>query len=238
MSLIGRFRQLRRWDRMRHSFRHHVPAPLPEAIQRQLNMYALAASAGVGFLVLLPSSEAKIIYTTAHLRVEANTFYPLDLNHDGVPDFVLSNRHRTTNTLYWGYLSALPIKRNGVEGISTRSGFGAYALKRGAIVGPKRPFVIQKMAEVRIEDSTFYYYGKWVNVTNRYLGLKFNIAGKTHYGWARLSTVFDSKARMTATLTGYAYETNPNKSIVAGKTSGPNLVVEPATLGRLALGRK
>jgi hypothetical protein len=92
-------------------------------------MYALAASAaGVGVLVLPPSSEAKIIYTKTHHRIGANTAYPLDLNNDGVPDFVLSDRHRTTNTLFWEYLSALPIKRNGVEGITTRSGFGAYAL--------------------------------------------------------------------------------------------------------------
>jgi len=38
-------------------------------------------------------------------------------------------------------------------------------------------------------------------------------------------------ARIRATLTGYAYETIPNKPIIAGKTKGP------ATLERLALGR-
>jgi len=29
--------------------------------------------------------------------------------------------------------------------------------------------------------------GPWKNLENRYLGLKFSIAGRTHYGWVRLS---------------------------------------------------
>jgi hypothetical protein len=81
----------------------------------------------------------------------------------------------------------------------------------------------------------------------------FTLNGKTHYGWARLS-VQASKDRftLTATLTGYAYETIPGKSIVAGKTGpvndgdendfGPDasltnpLTSQPASLGMLALG--
>ena len=60
--------------------------------------------------------------------------------------------------------------------------------------------------------------GRWDNVDNRYLGMKFTINGKVHYGWARLSvTNLKDKFRITATLTGYAYETIPNKPIKAGK---------------------
>ena len=95
--------------------------------------------------------------------------------------------------------------------------------------------------------------GPWFNITNRYLGLKFTIKGKTHYGWARL-TVGRGLA-LPATLTGYAYETIPDKAIVAGKTNGvaddfthldpgPNAstpgpipeTLQPASLGTLALG--
>jgi hypothetical protein len=59
----------------------------------------------------------------------------------------------------------------------------------------------------------------WNNVKNRYLGLKFTINGKTHFGWARLNvtciTTF-SNHQITGLLTGYAYETIPNKRIVTG----------------------
>jgi hypothetical protein len=86
--------------------------------------------------------------------------------------------------------------------------------------------------------------GSWLNVT-RYLGLKFVIAGQTHYGWARL-TVSAQRFMVTATLTGYAYETTPGKAIIAGATTGSvdgdssapasTPGSEPATLGVLALG--
>jgi hypothetical protein len=80
--------------------------------------------------------------------------------------------------------------------------------------------------------------GNWPNVRNRHLGLKFQIHKKTHYGWARLS-VKTSKMpiQMTGTLTGYAYETIPNKPITAGKTKGSDVTtVSSASLGHLAAG--
>jgi hypothetical protein len=58
--------------------------------------------------------------------------------------------------------------------------------------------------------------------------------GKTHFGWARLNVSCVYLHAMNATLTGYAYEAIPNKSIVTGETKGPD--VEPATLGDLARG--
>jgi hypothetical protein len=90
--------------------------------------------------------------------------------------------------------------------------------------------------------------GSWVNVQNRYLGLKFNIKGRVHYGWARLSVQVQNLS-ITATLTGYAYETIAGKSIKAGNTKGPDEITRQArhamlgrplshvaTLGMLAMG--
>ena len=81
-----------------------------------------------------------------------------------------------------------------------------------------------------------FFQGQWADggkgVKDRYLGFKFYVEGKgqPHYGWARLN-VSVSKG-IHATLTGYAYETIPNKPIIAGKTHGK----DEATLGRLAQG--
>ncbi len=99
------------------------------------------------------------------------------------------------------------------------------------------------------EDGGTQVIGSWANVTRRYLGLQFHIQGKVHYGWARLN-VTAAIGAVSATLTGYAYETVPGKSIVAGKTSseGDRGVSDPAasagdsgsenrSLGTLALGR-
>jgi hypothetical protein len=87
----------------------------------------------------------------------------------------------------------------------------------------------------------------WKNLGSHYVGLKFNIQGKTHYGWARVKVV--SYPQYAAILTGYACETIPNKPIVTGKTKGPDEIRidgadaalttpthEPARLGLLAMG--
>jgi hypothetical protein len=94
--------------------------------------------------------------------------------------------------------------------------------------------------------------------SDRYLGLKFQIHGKPHFGWARLSVQFRTVFHyyfFMATLTGYAYETIAGKSIKAGQTKGtaddstyedfgPSASVstpildtpQPLSLGMLALG--
>src|SRR6202044_3187819 len=80
-------------------------------------------------------------------------------------------------------------------------------------------------------------YGQWSYTRHRYLGLKFIVSGQVHYGWARVAVTLDQNKEIVATLTGYAYETIPNKPIIAGKTKGPDVITwEPATLGRLAQG--
>ena len=88
------------------------------------------------------------------------------------------------------------------------------------------------------------FFGPFANVTNRYLGFKFLIDGQVHYGWARLTVT----SYYGVTLTGYAYETIPNKTILEGHTSGPEVAgaftpanlqapgTLPATLGMLARG--
>jgi hypothetical protein len=84
------------------------------------------------------------------------------------------------------------------------------------------------------------WYGQWANggkgLKNGYLGLKFMLSGKVHYGWARVSLTIKNNRFNTATLTGYAFETIPNKSIIIGKTHGPDVIAKPATLGGLAAG--
>lgn len=61
------------------------------------------------------------------------------------------------------------------------------------------------------------------NVQKRYLGLKFTFHGKTHFGWARLN-VSCTGYKINATLTGYAYETIPNKPIITGQTKSRDMI--------------
>src|SRR5262249_35458894 len=91
--------------------------------------------------------------------------------------------------------------------------------------------------------------GNWVNVNNRYMGVKFQIAGHVHFGWVRLSVqVLENPVRIKALLTGYAYETVARKPITADATgeadagarigsSGAGTVPQ-ASLGLLAMGSR
>jgi len=236
---------------MNRSLRPRTLAKLSESTLRRLQAYELGAiSAGVGMLVLASPGEAKIIYTPAHRILKVGMIYKLDLNHDGVVDFAL--RDLPCKSCGGGaVLSALPSAGNGVSGFATSFGNWASALKRGALIGTRRYFPGKELAfAATTGDGQTISEGSWVNVMDRYLGLKFKINGRTHYGWARLNVKIQGLS-ITATLTGYAYETLPNKPIIAGQTKGadesdggigkPEAAVGAptarlATLGMLAMG--
>jgi len=226
---------------MSQSSHPHTGFELPEALNHKLNLYALAAgAAGVGLLAVTPPTEAKIVYTKTHRVIGLNQVYKLDLNHDGIADFLIQETQTGSTGFKVNRLAAKSRMGNAVAGYANHSRGYASALKRGTPIGGRRQFVSrgrfgEELAEIQQSDSVFYkYYGPWTNVANRYLGLRFKIHGKTHYGWARL-TVVDQGFRLTGTLTGYAYETIPNKAIVAGKTKGTE-ETESLTLGHLAGG--
>jgi hypothetical protein len=223
-------------------------------------MYALAASAaGVSLLALAQPSNAKVVYTKTHRVIGTNGFYALDLNNDGTTDFLIRESGNTSGTVGTNALEAKEALGNAVGGyVSIFKRHCAAGLKKGTPISRRQRFISggrngEVMASVVQTDVVgTHYYGQWVNVTNRYLGLRFKIHGKIHYGWARLSVHVQSR-HITATLTGYAYETIPNKPIIAGNTKGQGEVgsahqanaaafsvptPKPATLGLLAMGSR
>jgi hypothetical protein len=230
-----------------------VPSQLSESLHKQLNAYTFAASAaGVGILALTLPAEGKIVYTPAHVKIgyEGANPYFLDINHDGVADFMFSSHFG----LDAPGLDVCPALRsdqqycswgtgefsNQIRGYQPNGPWGwASALLNGARIAPNRKHFVKynfQMATMRCGSSTCKPpRGPWANESHksRYLGFKFAIGGSIHYGWARLRVRVDRKnATFRATLTGYAYETIPNKSITAGQTHGN----DDATLGRLAQG--
>jgi hypothetical protein len=249
---------------MKHSPRDSKPAKLSESLTRLLQSYTLAASAaGVCMVALAPPSEAKIIYTKTHQVIGWNGIYALDVNGDGEFDFIISQWYSYSYPFgidRFGF-AAQPAISNAIVGTSGQyqTRFAA-ALKRGARIGKSQHFLTTSgfpaanLVSVSVRSSTTR--GQWKNVSNRYLGLKFQIDGKVHYGWARLSVQLGDQ--FSATLTGFAYETVANRPILAGHTHGsneastepssmeltlPNAVIpsasnpqEPGSLGNLALG--
>jgi len=231
-------------------------------------MYALAASAaGVGMLALVQPAEGKIVYTPAHVTISrTHPVSYLNLNHDRTRDFGIY--YHDTSANQFASLAVVPLAQEnkiwtGQYQTGSARSVWASPLQAGARIGNNSHLKpgLQGMESLRFCTATdgCYVFGPWRDTTNRYLGLLFQIHGRIHYGWARLnvtvrkgSSCFPSPVCIIATLTGYAFESIPNKPIIAGKTKGPDDDMEknpgasltnpvpdipqPASLGALALG--
>jgi len=253
---------------------------LSAKLEKNLVAYAAAATAaGVGVLASPTAAEAKIVYTPAHVQLQGDKPYHLDLNHDGKVDFFLLLKgscgigycvdyvkvcHKPLyNSGTFNYVcerstsakSVLNQVRAVASGLAAALPTGAKIQNGDRFAGANSGFVEMGSVGFPTNTNTTFktqWNGPWVNggkgVKNRYLGLKFKIKDKFHFGWARL-TVATQKQSFKATLTGYAYETIPGKGIIAGKTSGPDggvavgsarstsaPSVVPASLGALANG--
>jgi hypothetical protein len=246
---IARVRMPGNWGlSMKLSLRRPTTSPeLSEPLRHHLKMYALAASAaGVSALALVQPAQAEIIYTPANKHLPVNRYFHLDLNHDGTNDF----RFRFVGALpgtgfnFSLYLSGSQ-QANEVWTTTTYFGPCAAALPKETKVGPGSPLKKAKKLQMAWSASSGFGGGgagcPWLSVNGgiqAYLGLKFTFKGEVHYGWARFGEVLIGN-QSNATLTGYAYESTPGKAIITGKTKGPDVIIaQPATLGRLALGRK
>jgi hypothetical protein len=233
-------------------------AVINSKLNKNLTAYVAAAStAGATMLALTPSAEAKVIYTPTYIRLPLY----LDINHDGVDDFAIRSEG--------GCVS----ERNGsdcvIDIVLNPSSYSkgkfmgapgfASALFAGAKIGPQAQFSAGKIIGVdvyRFFSGTLTpasWSGPFANggkgVRNRYIGLKFNIGPQAHYGWMRISVQIPNPKQwgFTAVVTGYAYETEANKGIIAGQTTSTSESAAsmpdplepkpaPATLGMLARG--
>jgi hypothetical protein len=210
----------------RSSSPRRPPSSLSASLHQRLSPYALAAgAAGVGLLAVAQPSEAEIVYTPADQTIGRNGTYNLDLNHDGITDFTIIERIGHTTFRTSQALWAVPADGNNVKCVTSEcisSLTYAAALRAGSRIGGDRgwvPFRAGMAFEELFERGSLGYFWGWVNVTNRYLGLRFEINGETHFGWARLTVEFckSNPRSWEAHLTGYAYETVPGKSIEAGQ---------------------
>jgi hypothetical protein len=200
------------------------PTKLKPQLDKNLLAYALAASAaGVGILITAEPAEARIVATPANISIPENGgIIEFDVNGDGIPDFGLSahiyefaGAPPMGNFTSW--LRVVPAQAgNAVWAVSSQKDQCAAAVRGGVSVDDVRPFKPESL--VMLEAAGSYTHGRksycpWRNENPPYLGLKFLINGEVHYGWARVNA-----ALRATTLTGYAYETIPDKPIAAGAT--------------------
>jgi hypothetical protein len=231
-----------------------IPSNLSEFCNRRLSAYSVAAgAAGLGLLTLAAPVEAKIVYTAANLPLMNHGQVFFDLNHDGINDFFFygqSTSRRSVSTFFFRLTVSPAQQGNAIWGVESHEHAScAASLPAGARVGPKRPFQANRavLLDWSGGPNGGTAYCPWTGkIGKAYVGLKFTIKGQTHFGWARVKTTSIYPYRVF--LTGYAYETIPDKPIVTGQTKGPDgggqpdstaaraPIPQPVTLGLLALG--
>jgi hypothetical protein len=242
------------------------PANLSDSVHQQLNMYALAAgAAGVSLLALPRTAEAKIVYRHVHVNIGS---YQLNPAGEAVAPFGIYQVNSSFSTnFYWARLSFNPASSGAKFVRGAGSSWSVSALPQGAVIDSKA-----RWGGYRGLVATYGPYGGGTFKHHKggfqfgrpaFVGFKFQIKGKPHYGWARLTArVGQGRQKYVyAILTGYAYETVPNKAIKAGQTKGmandftatrslPNShdfaaasminpvpeISQPVSLGMLALG--
>jgi len=210
---------------------------------QKLASYSSAATAlGVGAMALTMPCNAEVVYTSTHIDLPLFSTTDLDLNNDGALDFRIINYETYSVT----FKNAYPLilsggGKNRVVGERTTFWHFLARFDAGVPVGPELfkngsvPNGLVYRHQHNIASLTDSTQGFWKgNINEKYVALKFLIDGETHYGWMRLST----RSRLNgAILTGYAYETVPNKPILTGQTGSNGISQLPSpSLGQLARG--
>ncbi|MGA7755500.1 MAG: hypothetical protein WCB05_21905 [Candidatus Sulfotelmatobacter sp.] len=227
---------------------------LSKSIDSRLKVYGMAAAAAsVGLLALAEPAQSEVVITNKNIpipRCDGLHSCPVkvDLNHDGIADFSFTLG-------YYGYGQNINAQI-GVEALTGGGVIGggfessASALVRGAKIGSSGKFLsfsvkLERSSYATVfRSATHHLFGDWGgNHPNRFLGVKFLIHGKTHYGWIRVTVTTSTKAPMSAEITEYGYETVANKSCDAGLPGASAAPSDDArdrdagpALGMLALG--
>ncbi len=144
-----------------------------------------------------------------------------DLNGDGIDDFGLRNYEAT--------LSFVPLGDNAGMA-TTAAGYDWFGpLPPDTAVGqlPPSPYLWMTeeayLVSYMVHDPTGQVIGigPWHGVEYGLLGLSFEINGRRHYGWIRMSDV----SEVTFMVHDWAYESGPGVAIKAG--AGPGLMAAP-----------
>ncbi len=216
-------------------------------LNRHAGLYALAAAtAGVTLLALAEPAAGEVVVTKKTIPIpmassEMPTPVEISMANNGVKNIRFNLTSSPPTTGRPSYFRSLD-----VGGASSNAGavltgtFIAYtpALRRAAKIGPSAYF-----SEAVIEQSVTSgnkttpggfvngFRGYWGgNRKDRYVGVRFQIDGQTHYGWVRLTVTTNQTHHpvISASITGYAYETVPNKAILAGTAETPAVQAQPS----------
>ena len=209
-------------------------------LRDKLKAYSIAA----GAVAAASSGQGQVLYTNIEpdtLTSGLNGSYELDLNNDNITDFIF-NINQSTNSGSFTFTSGFFNYFNINTGVSITPepgnailGNWAVALDSGMIVQNgaylwsgygQNNLANQNVYNSSYQIASYYggtYSGQWsgtwsqgnfINAQDKYVGLRVEIGGELHYGWARI----DVNSFTEFVVKDYAIEMTPNKFIITGDT--------------------
>lgn len=173
-----------------------------------LSKYAAMVAAAGG----IADASGQIIYTdiTPDHEGSANSEYMLDIDNDGTNDFKLRNADLAGiyNNLYIDPMNS----SNGVMGSQGYFGYAyPFALNSGDAISNAGSWNDNSFQSLNFASCMI---GNWCDITDGYLGVRFNIDGATHYGWIRLDV---GQIPSSFVVKDYAYNSIADEAITAGQ---------------------
>jgi hypothetical protein len=184
------------------------------------------------------AADASIVYSTPGNQTVNNSFghgtFELKLDSDSTVDFTIA---WTSTGIAADSISSTP--GVGVDNaVRIENGFAA-ALNYGDMIDSTGNFGTgTQLLGTSSGFGTGTTTGPFPNQGDLYLGLRFDIGNQVHYGWVLVNDVLPdgySGGFQSATIKGWAYESEANIGILAGATASA-AVPEPASLLQLAMG--
>ncbi|MDC0257706.1 T9SS type A sorting domain-containing protein [Crocinitomicaceae bacterium] len=191
-----------------------------KTLHKRLAQYGMLTAA----IAATNDADAAVIYTdeTPDFAGGNGSQYFLDLDNNGVDDFRIW--HNSSSNLYISPLAAT----NEVLGSGGATFAYPFALNSGAVISSGAGQFFNNGFSGGFQSLNYgsCSFGNWCNVTDRFIGLRFDISGTIHYGWVRLDVDY---AGNSWTVKDYAYETNGGAGINAGDVGGVGVVASQAT---------
>jgi hypothetical protein len=200
-------------------------------LDHRLLLYTIAAGAA---MVGATSSSAEVLFTPSKALLHGPIAkLDIDLDHDGLADFQVALKPCLSAS---GYQTIGCLKVYGASPSNEVVADVAHDVAALRIRGPissGRAFL-----QSCYMGTAFGYHFNWCNVTNRFLGVRFLVNGEVHFGWIGFRHVDGFRGKMGAALAGWAYETQPDKSIGAGDmgSSENGATIQPTSLEILSAG--
>lgn len=154
-----------------------------------------------------------IIYTNLNnVTASQNKSFSLDIDQDGDSEFLFTTLLAADDLGDHLQFVIYPARANQVFEIAGRVG----VLENDHKIAPGNPFDknVKPMVVKTIATTTARWSGDWKEVSNKFIGIRFNIRDKGYYyGWIRVS--FDLTTEQFI-IHDFAYRISVNTEIMAG----------------------